>query len=109
MNKEIERSTKNIRQNSSVLNGKTQVFGWWIEICTTNPTCTYYFGAFDSFWKATFAKYGYIQDLKQEGARLDTVRIKQCKPTQLTIFEEELGTEGLKTRNFEIFSTASVR
>lgn len=84
------------------LNKKTEKFDWWIEICTANPLCIYYFGAFDSYQDALLAKDGYIQDLKQEEAELSAVRIKQCKPTQLTIFDEEL-----KVRDLRIIETTS--
>ena len=86
---------------SRELSKETENHNWWIEICTANPFCIYYFGAFDSFWEALLAKSGYIQDLKQEGAELTVINIKQCKPTQLTIFGEEL-----KISNFEVILTA---
>lgn len=77
------------------LNKETEGLDWWIEICTTNPLCIYYFGAFNSSWEATLAKDGYIQDLKQEKAEISAIRIKQCQPRQLTIFGDELKVSDL--------------
>ena len=65
-------------------------FDWWIEIRTVNPFCIYYFGAFYSLTAATLAQYGFIQDLKTEGAQILAVEIKRCQPQQLTICEQEL-------------------
>ena len=58
---------------------------WWIEIRTNNPSCIYYFGAFDSFTAAALAQYGYILDLQDEGAKIISVKIEKCEPQQLTI------------------------
>lgn len=59
---------------------------WWVEIVTAQPSCIYYFGPFISSKEAELARSGYIEDLEQEAAVGITVRIQQCKPTQLTIF-----------------------
>jgi hypothetical protein len=61
---------------------------WWVEVVTDNPACTYYFGPFGSSQEAEAEKPGYVQDLEQEGAQGFQIRVKRCKPTQLTIFEE---------------------
>jgi hypothetical protein len=60
----------------------------WVEITTTSPRCTYYFGPFASRASAEDAHFGYLEDLKEEGAQGIQVVIKQCKPRDLTIFEE---------------------
>lgn len=59
-------------------------FGWWVEIITLLPACSYYFGPFGSIQEAAAAKVGYLEDLQQEGAKGITFRIKQCKPEILT-------------------------
>lgn len=61
---------------------------WWVEIVTSTPACTYYFGPFSSSQEAETHKPGYIQDLKEEGAQGLKVVVKRCKPTQLTVFDE---------------------
>ncbi|TVQ10869.1 MAG: DUF1816 domain-containing protein [Leptolyngbya sp. DLM2.Bin27] len=62
---------------------------WWVEIKTTHPACTYYFGPFDSEFEATTAKGGYIEDLEQEGAQNIQTVVQLCSdPEQLTITDE---------------------
>jgi hypothetical protein len=61
---------------------------WWVEIRTTIPCCTYFFGPFNSVKEAKQEQPGYIDDLVQEKAFGITVEIKQCQPTSLTVFEE---------------------
>lgn len=68
----------------------------WIEINTDNPRCTYYFGPFLSKNEARLAEPGYIEDLKEEGAKGISVSIKRFKPQELTIFNELEETEKLK-------------
>lgn len=60
-------------------------FDWWIEICTDNPSCIYYFGAFENFIAAALAQHGYIQDLQDEDAKIISIKIEQCQPQQLTV------------------------
>jgi hypothetical protein len=60
----------------------------WVEITTSSPRCTYYFGPFASQAGAEDAHFGYLEDLKEEGAQGIKVVIKACKPTTLTIFDE---------------------
>ncbi len=60
---------------------------WWIEIRTKMPTCTYYFGPFDSLQEASFSRHGYIKDLVEEKAQGITVELKRCQPQMLTISE----------------------
>lgn len=61
---------------------------WWVEIVTQNPRCTYYFGPFLSSKEAEAAKVGYLEDLEQEGAQEIAVKIKRCKPGNLTVAED---------------------
>lgn len=69
--------------------------GWWVEIATAMPCCTYYFGPFLSSQSAQLALSGYIEDIEKEGARDITLQIKQCHPTKLTIFEDEVEENSL--------------
>ncbi len=63
-------------------------WAWWVEIVTHNPRCTYYFGPFLSSKEADAAKAGYVEDLELEGAQGIVVKIKRCKPENLTIAED---------------------
>jgi hypothetical protein len=58
---------------------------WWIEISTTQPHCTYYFGPFANASKAKLATKGYIKDLETESAQGIQTQVKRGKPNQLTI------------------------
>jgi|APLow6443716910_1056828.scaffolds.fasta_scaffold00043_12 hypothetical protein len=58
---------------------------WWIEVCTTNPTCTYYFGPFHTEIEASDEINGYVEDLSLEGAQGITAHVKYCEPQALTI------------------------
>ena len=53
---------------------------WWIKIYTTIPSCTYYFGPFDSEAEAKGLQAGYVDDLLGEHAQGIGVEIKQCQP-----------------------------
>lgn len=57
---------------------------WWVEIKTSFPTCTYFFGPFLSREEAEVALPGYVEDLKAEQAKNIVTNIQRCKPTQLT-------------------------
>lgn len=61
---------------------------YWVEITTSVPRCTYYFGPFVSRTAAEEAHLGYLEDLKEEGAQGIAMVVKQCKPGNLTIFDE---------------------
>lgn len=62
---------------------------WWVEIKTSQPACTYYFGPFDSESEAHGAKGGYVEDLEQEGAQNIQIAVSLCRnPEQLTITDE---------------------
>ncbi|AFZ32102.1 protein of unknown function DUF1816 [Gloeocapsa sp. PCC 7428] len=63
-------------------------WAWWVEIVTQNPRCTYYFGPFLSVKEANAAKAGYIEDLEQEGAQGIIVKVKRCKPKNLTVADD---------------------
>ncbi len=58
---------------------------WWLEINTTSPQCTYYFGPFYSLEEAAERESGYIEDLIEEGATGITANIKKCQPQVLTV------------------------
>lgn len=62
---------------------------WWVEIKTDSPRCTYYFGPFASAGEAEEHKGGYVEDLVQEGAQGIRLSIKRCKPSKLTIYDEQ--------------------
>lgn len=73
-------------RHSSIKNGIE--LGWWVEIRTALPNCTYYFGPFSSRQEADYAQVGYFEDLKQEGAHGIIIQIKQCQPRELTSYIE---------------------
>jgi hypothetical protein len=58
---------------------------WWVEINTSVPLCTYYFGPFDNQAEARDSRSGYVSDLYQEGARDIVALIKYCYPKNLTL------------------------
>jgi hypothetical protein len=62
---------------------------WWVKVVTQMPECTYYFGPFDSVTEAKQTQSGYVEDLKQEGAKGIAVHILQDQPKTLTVCEEE--------------------
>lgn len=63
---------------------------WWVEITTTEPCCTYFFGPFQNSTEAGTAYPGYVEDLESEQARgIEINIIKRCKPDVLTVFDEE--------------------
>lgn len=61
---------------------------YWVEITTSIPQCTYYFGPFFSAQEAQAELGGYVEDLEQEGATGIVAVVKRCKPTELTITTE---------------------
>ncbi len=61
---------------------------WWIEIHTTKPLFTYYFGPFNSFREAQRHQPGYIKDLLQKKPLGVSVKLTQTNPTLLTIIED---------------------
>lgn len=58
---------------------------WWVEINTSVPLCTYYFGPFENQAEARDSRTGYVDDLYQEGARDIVATTKYCQPQKLTI------------------------
>ncbi len=75
--------------------------GWdyWVKIETDEPRCTYYFGPFDDRNEAQDASTGYIEDLKDEEAAGIQLSIgRMPTPTELTIFDDDLGgADGRRT------------
>lgn len=63
---------------------------WWIEVTTIQPNVTYYFGPFVTTQEAQWYLPGYIEDIEQEGCQDVRIQVKQCQPTELTIFEEQV-------------------
>jgi Domain of unknown function (DUF1816) len=58
---------------------------WWVEISTTQPKCTYYFGPFTAEQEAYIERDGYVEDLKSESAQGIQTQVSRCKPISLTI------------------------
>lgn len=58
---------------------------WWVEISTSVPLCTYYFGPFDSQKEARDSRSSYVDDLLQEEARDIVALVKQGQPVSLTV------------------------
>ena len=63
-----------------------QKIPWWVEISTTIPRCTYFFGPFDSVKEAKQEQTGYIDDLVQEKALAEYFEkaAAVCKNPKLT-------------------------
>jgi hypothetical protein len=61
---------------------------WWVEVKTESPRCTYYFGPFPTAAEAEIAKPGYVEDLQQEDAQGIVAVTKQCKPVELTVYDD---------------------
>ncbi len=76
---------------------------WWVEITTDSPRCLYYFGPFSSDREAKAHQGGYVQDLEQEGARTIVVKIKRCKPKDLTVYDEKSDRDIQKTQISRVF------
>ena len=64
---------------------KKEESNWWIKISTRNPSYIYYFGSFDSYLEAKKYKLGYIEDLREERAKIVDIEVKQYKPQKLII------------------------
>ena len=73
------------QQSSIALRTGQLHLSWWIEINTSVPLCTYYFGPFNSQAEARDSRTGYVDDLFQEGARDIVALIKHCQPQKLTV------------------------
>lgn len=70
---------------------------WWIEVVTSYPQCTYYFGPFISLRAAHNAQAGYIEDLLQESAKIISVKLNRGQPMSLTICTGEISSSELPT------------
>ncbi len=70
---------------------------WWIEVSTTLPKCTYYFGPFADVKEAELAMQGYLEDLESESAQGIQAQIKRCKPERLTI-DHDMGENSDRKR-----------
>ncbi|MEB3213295.1 MAG: DUF1816 domain-containing protein [Leptolyngbyaceae bacterium] len=70
----------------------TQQFNspWWVKIDTKVPTCTYYFGPFESRREARQMQSGYVDDLIQENASGITLELQKTRPEMLTVCREPL-------------------
>jgi Domain of unknown function (DUF1816) len=68
---------------------KLTSMSWWLEVFTTQPWCTYYFGPFESLQEAALAEDGYIEDLVTEDAGRVTAQIIWGNPKELTICFDE--------------------
>ncbi|CAA9588422.1 Hypothetical protein, Slr0957 homolog [uncultured Synechococcales cyanobacterium] len=77
---------------------------WWIEVITSQPRCTYYFGPFERAKEAEMAQAGYIEDLEQEGAQGITVKIKWGQPEELTLTEQQERQKNGKRNDFGLLS-----
>ena len=71
------------------LDRKLTNMSWWLEVFTTHPWCTYYFGPFESLQEAASAQAGYIEDLSAENAGRITAQVIWGNPRELTICSEE--------------------
>ncbi|MEM8640581.1 MAG: DUF1816 domain-containing protein [Cyanobacteria bacterium P01_G01_bin.54] len=58
---------------------------YWVEVKTSVPAYTYYFGPFLTEQEALAARPGYVEDLTEEGAEGIETQIRQMRPTALTI------------------------
>lgn len=72
------------KQNPLASPGRQSKLSWWIEIHTSVPLCTYYFGPFDSQEEARASRTGYVNELYQEEARDIVALVKQGQPHKLT-------------------------
>lgn len=74
----------------------SQVQQWWIKVMTAYPSCTYYFGPFDTAQEAYYHQAEYLQDIQEEGAEGISTIIEKGHPHQLTIFDENNDTSWVK-------------
>ena len=83
-----------------------KIFGFalWVEIVTELPECIYYFGPFASRKDAETALPGYVEDLKQENAKIVKSEIKRCRPRNLTIYNDKEDANPKKTLATPILS-----
>ncbi|MEA5594939.1 DUF1816 domain-containing protein [Rivularia sp. UHCC 0363] len=67
----------------------TLELAWWVVIKTEQPSCTYYFGPFDSTCEAQLYQSDYIEDLVAEKPQEIYVETRYCLPNFLTLCKEE--------------------
>ena len=84
-------------------------FSWWIEVFTAHPSCIYYFGPFTNQKEADSAQDGYLEDLRNEGAHIVSVRTQLCQPRKLTIYENELTIHDLEFSPLTFFQGLVIR
>ncbi len=77
---------------------------WWVEITTDSPHCLYYFGPFASVKEAKDSQSRYVDDLEKEGAQNILIKVKRCNPTNLTVYDEEMGQDVKKAQISGILS-----
>ncbi|MBW4622917.1 MAG: DUF1816 domain-containing protein [Cyanosarcina radialis HA8281-LM2] len=63
---------------------------WWLKVITRSPSCVYYFGPFMTAKQVELYQAGYLEDLEQEQAQIESVAIEQCQPKFLTSCEDGL-------------------
>ena len=61
---------------------------WWVEISTSVPRRTYYFGPFDSQQEARLSRAGYVKKLYQQETGDIVALVKHCQPDILTSCQE---------------------
>lgn len=107
----MDRKTRENHQGCLACYLEKMGMAWWIEIITQEPRCIYYFGSFARANEAKLLLGGYIEDLEQEGAQIIAVDIKRGQPSELTIFEDELGErfEGKLSLSISSFVQAWLR
>jgi hypothetical protein len=64
---------------------------WWLKVITRSPNCVYYFGPFVTARQVKLYQSGYLEDLAQEKAQIESFKIEQCQPKLLTSCEDGLG------------------
>jgi hypothetical protein len=84
-------------------------FSWWIEVFTAHPSCIYYFGPFETQAEANADKEGYLDDLRNKGAHIVSIRAHLCQPRKLTINENELTIHDLEFSPLIFFEGLVVR
>lgn len=87
---------------------RQQNYPWWIEISTTIPCCTYYFGPFDDLKEAEINQPGYVEDLIEEKAQGIKVETKRCQPQLLTIEKNYFGSALSSRSSIENLSPRSI-
>jgi Domain of unknown function (DUF1816) len=63
---------------------------WWTKVYTKVPFCIYYFGPFNNADDAKNSRFGYIEDLENEGSTVVFIRFLQLNPQHLTVEYENL-------------------